>query len=109
MDSVENYITTLDRNGYFEVTNFSEDDLKRNEMYKANAERASQQASFADYNEYLLSLDMTAVIDDFLPVYLQRITQQSNKRQPCNHTRSSYTTTEMEVVFPGDEDIRLYD
>ena len=108
MDSVENYIMTLDRNGYFEVTNFSEDDLKRNEMYKANAERASQQASFADYNEYLLSLDMTAVIDDFLPVYLQRITQLSNKSNQFNVTTKRYTPTEMEAVFESDEYIRLY-
>ena len=34
MEGVENYITTIDRGGYFEVTSFSEDDLKRNEMYK---------------------------------------------------------------------------
>lgn len=108
MDSVENYITTLDRNGYFEVTNFSEDDLKRNEMYRENAQRAAQQASFADYHEYLLSLEMTAVIDDFLPVYLQRITQLSNKSNQFNVTTKRYTATEMEEVFAGSEYIRLY-
>lgn len=52
MDSVENYIINIDRSGFFEVTNFSADDLKRNEMYKANAERAAQMASFSDYGEY---------------------------------------------------------
>ncbi len=108
MDSVENYITTIDRNGYFEVTNFSEDDLKRNEMYKANAERAAQQASFTDYNEYLLSLDMTAVIDDFIPIYLQRITQLSNKSNQFNVTTKRYTPTEMEEVFHSGNYIRLY-
>lgn len=41
MDGVENYITTIDRSGFFEVTTFSEDDLKRNEMYKKNALRAA--------------------------------------------------------------------
>ncbi len=108
MDSVENYITTLDRNGYFEVTNFSEDDLKRNEMYKANAERAAQQSTFENYEDYLLSLDMTAVIDDFLPVYLQRITQLSNKSNQFNVTTKRYTPTEMEEVFESDSYIRLY-
>ncbi len=108
MDSVENYISTLDRNGYFEVTNFSEDDLKRNEMYKANAQRAAQQATFTDYKDYLLSLDMTAVIDDFLPVYLQRITQLSNKSNQFNVTTKRYTATEMEAVFESSEYIRLY-
>ena len=108
MDGVENYIINLDRNGYFEVTNFSEDDLKRNEMYKANAERAAQQATFADYKDYLLSLDMVAVIDDFLPVYLQRITQLSNKSNQFNVTTKRYTATEMEEVFESGDYIRLY-
>ncbi len=108
MEGVENYIMTLDRNGYFEVTNFNEDDLKRNEMYKANAERAAQQATFADYKDYLLSLDMTAVIDDFLPVYLQRITQLSNKSNQFNVTTKRYTPTEMEEVYHDAGYIRLY-
>ena len=108
MDSVENYISTIDRNGYFEVTNFSEDDLKRNEMYKANAQRAAQQATFTDYNDYLRSLEMTAVIDDFIPVYLQRITQLTNKSNQFNVTTKRYTATEMEEVFNSGEYIRLY-
>lgn len=108
MDGVENYITALDRNGYFEVTNFSDDDLKRNEMYKANVQRAAQQATFSNYEDYLLSLDMTAVIDDFIPVYLQRITQLSNKSNQFNVTTKRYTPTEMEEVFASKEYIRLY-
>ncbi len=108
MDSVENYIMTIDRNGYFEVTNFSEDDLKRNEMYKANAQRAAQQATFADYKDYLLSLDMKAVIDDFIPVYLQRITQLTNKSNQFNVTTKRYTATEMEEVSESPDYIRLY-
>ena len=107
MDGVENYIINIDRNGYFEVTNFSADDLKRNEMYKANAERAAQQASFADYGEYLRSLEMTGIIDDFIPVYLQRITQLTNKSNQFNVTTKRYTATEMEEVFHSDEYIRL--
>ena len=108
MDSVENYIINLDRNGYFEVTSFSADDLKRNEMYKANVQRAAQQAAFGDYTEYLLSLDMTAVIDDFLPVYIQRITQLTNKSNQFNVTTKRYTQTEMEAVSESGEYIRLY-
>ncbi len=108
MDGVENYIVNIDRNGYFEVTNFSADDIKRNEMYKANAQRAAQQASFADYGEYLRSLEMTAVIDDFIPVYLQRITQLTNKSNQFNVTTKRYTPTEMEAVYQSDEYIRLY-
>ncbi len=108
IDGVENYIQTLDRSGYFEVTTFSEDDIKRNEMYKANVQRAAQQATFENYTDYLLSLDMNAVIDDFIPMYIQRITQLSNKSNQFNVTTKRYTTAEMEAVFASDEYIRLY-
>lgn len=108
MDGVENYIQTLDRSGFFEVTAFSEDDLKRNEMYKANVQRAAQQATFDNYEDYLLSLDMNATIDDFIAVYIQRITQLSNKSNQFNVTTRRYTAAEMEEVFNSDEYIRLY-
>ena len=108
MDGVENYIVNLDRNGFFEVTNFSADDLNRNELYKANAERAAQQAALGDYSEYLRSLEMTAIIDDFLPVYLERITQLTNKSNQFNVTTKRFTPTEMEAVFKSPEYIRLY-
>lgn len=108
MDSVENYIQTLDRSGFFEVTTFSEDDLKRNEMYKANAERAAQQASFENYSDYLISLEMNAAIDDFIPMYLQRITQLTNKSNQFNVTTKRYTAAQMESVFESGDYIRLY-
>ena len=108
IDSVENYIQTLDRSGFFEVTTFSEDDLKRNEMYKANAERAAQQASFENYSDYLLSLEMDAAIDDFIPMYLQRITQLTNKSNQFNVTTKRYTAAEMESVYESGDYIRLY-
>ena len=108
METVEEYITTLDRGGYFEVTTFSDDDLKRNEMYKANAERKAQQATFADYSEYLRSLNMTATIDDFLPIYITRITQLANKSNQFNVTTKRYTPAEMDAVFSSPNHIRLY-
>ena len=84
------------------------DDLKRNEMYKKNAERADLQSQFSDYGEYLASLEMNAVIDDFLPVYLQRITQLTNKSNQFNLTTRRFTTAEMEAVFADNSYIRLY-
>ena len=98
MDNPSNYIRTIDRNGYFEVTNFSSDDLKRNEMYKANVKRAEMSTEFTDYNEYLLSLDMKAEIKPFAPVYMQRITQLTNKSNQFNLTTKRYTQTES--AFP---------
>lgn len=107
MEGVEGYIHTLDKGGYFEVTNFSADDLKRGEMYKQNAERAKLKASFADYGEYLDSLEMRGTIEDFSVINLARITQLTNKSNQFNLTTRRYTQTEMERVFESDEYIRL--
>lgn len=108
MDGVENYITTIDRSGFFEVTTFSEDDLKRNEMYKNNVLRSAQIAAFGNYDEYLRSLEMHGIIDDFIPVYLARITQLTNKSNQFNLTTRRYTSAEMEEVYHSSEYIRLY-
>lgn len=108
MDNPSDYIRTIDRNGYFEVTAFSSDDLKRNEMYKANVKRAEMSAEFADYNEYLLSLDMKAEIKPFAPVYMQRITQLTNKSNQFNLTTKRYTQIEIEAVASDGAHITLY-
>ena len=62
LDGPEHYIQVIDKSGFFEVTSFSGDDLKRNEMYMENAKRQALQASFADYEDYLKSLEMKAEI-----------------------------------------------
>lgn len=107
MESIESYIHTLDKGGYFEVTNFSEDDLHRTEMYKQNAERAKMQSAFADYGEYLDSLEMKAVIEDFSPINLARVTQLTNKSNQFNVTTRRYTQSDMEQVFESPDYIRL--
>lgn len=107
MEGVENYIKTVDRNGFFEVTGFSDDDLKRNEMYMQNAKRMQAQNSFENYEEYLLSLEMKAEICDFKPVYISRITQLTNKSNQFNLTTKRYTQTEMEQTACDDSCIRL--
>jgi FkbH-like protein len=86
MDKVENYIEILDHSGYFEVTTLSSEDLKKTEMYHAKAKASKAMASFADYGEYLDSLQMTAFIDDFKPIYIQRIAQLTNKSNQFNLT-----------------------
>ena len=48
------------------------------------------------------------MIDDFIPVYLQRITQLSNKSNQFNVTTKRYTPTEMEAVYESGDYIRLY-
>ena len=106
--TVHEYIGVIDRSGFFETTVLSKDDLKRNEMYKENVERKKLQESFADYHEYLLSLEMKAVIKGFEPVYMARIAQLTNKSNQFNLTTKRYTQAEIESVAEDDRYITLY-
>lgn len=108
IENVETYISILDRNAYFEVTSFTEDDIKRNEMYKANINRARSEKSYTDYGDYLNSLEMTALIDKFDPVYLQRIVQLTNKSNQFNLTTKRYTEAEMNEVYNDDSFIKIF-
>ncbi|MCR5831866.1 MAG: HAD-IIIC family phosphatase [Lachnospiraceae bacterium] len=106
--NVENYIRVIDHAGYFEVTNLSADDAKRNEMYKANAQRAALEASFADYGQYLDSLEMIGIINSFEPVFLDRIAQLTNKSNQFNLTTKRYSRADIEEVADSGEYIDIY-
>lgn len=108
MDSVEHYIQILDKSGFFEVTNLSEDDLKRNEMYQANEMRKKAQETFTNYGEYLTSLEMKGTIKEFEPVYMSRISQLTNKSNQFNLTTRRYSQTEIEEVAADPMKITLY-
>lgn len=103
----EECIRRIDKCGYFEVTNLSADDAKRGEMYAANAQRAAAEKKFASYDDFLASLEMSAVIGEFDPVHIPRITQLTNKSNQFNLTTKRYTQAEMEATAASPNYIRL--
>ncbi len=105
---VEHYINVIDRSGFFEVTNLSKDDFKRNEMYKENAARARLQASFGSYEDYLKSLEMKGEIRGFVPAYMSRIAQLTNKSNQFNLTTKRYSQGDIEAVASDPDHITLY-
>ncbi len=108
IDKPEHYIQILDKSGFFEVTKLSEDDKKRNEMYKANQERRQQEASFGNYEDYLRSLDMVGTIRPFEPMYMARIAQLTNKSNQFNLTTKRFTQSEIEQTSADSRYITLY-
>ena len=108
VEDVVKFITTLDRAGYFEVTSLSDDDLARNDMYKANVERKKQEASYTDYSDYLRSLDMDAEIQAFTPVYMARIAQLTNKSNQFNLTTKRCSQADIESFAGNPDYITLY-
>ena len=98
----------IDRNGYFEPISLSNDDINRSQYYKDNKKRVVEQATFKSYDEFLLSLDMVALIQNFTPIYLDRITQLTNKTNQFNLTTKRYTLSEIETISFSDSHIKIY-
>lgn len=108
IQDVEHYIQVIDKSGFFEVTSLSEDDLKRTEMYQQNVQRNILRASFVDYEDYLKSLEMKGEIQGFLPIYMSRIAQLTNKSNQFNLTTKRYSQSEIEQVASDPDFITLY-
>ncbi|MCR5687350.1 MAG: HAD-IIIC family phosphatase [Lachnospiraceae bacterium] len=108
LENIENYIRTIDHAGYFEVTELSADDKNRSGYYKANAERAALAGEYEDYGQYLDSLEMKGVIRSFEPIFLDRISQLTNKSNQFNLTTKRYSRAEIEEAAGSDEYIDLY-
>ena len=107
LDGAENYIKMLDHGGYFEVTTLSKEDLQKTELYHQNAQRAAAQAAFSDYGQYLDSLEMTATIRGFEPLYIQRIAQLTNKSNQFNLTTLRCSEDDIRAMAQNENQICL--
>ncbi len=108
IDGVEHYIQIIDKSGFFEVTSLLQEDLKRSEMYQENAKRQQLQASFTDYTDYLKSLEMKGEIKSFVPMYMSRIAQLTNKSNQFNLTTKRYSQSDIEEVADDPNYLTLY-
>jgi FkbH-like protein len=107
-NNVARYIDILDKAGYFETVSLSSDDLKRSSFYADNVTRQELQSRFENYDDFLRSLNMVAEIKPFAPVYLDRITQLTNKSNQFNVTTRRYTFAEIEAIAGNERYITLY-
>jgi len=105
---VSRYPAILQAHRCFESAGLSQEDRDRPKSYAENAARASLEAKFANYGEYLDSLGMSAEIGNFRPVYLERITQLINKTNQFNLTTRRYTFAEIEEIHKHDGYVALY-
>jgi FkbH-like protein len=105
---VSGFPDVLEQERYFEVDKVVQDDLNRSAYYSSNAQRSAGQGKFSNYEEFLTSLEMTAEIGPFVPVYLERITQLINKTNQFNLTTKRYTSAEVVAVAQDPAFITLY-
>ena len=107
-DDVSRFAAIIEEGHYFEAVSMSEEDLSRASLYRSNSERSKLEATFANYGEYLNSLKMSAEIERFKPIYLERIAQLTNKTNQFNLTTQRYTLAEMKRISDDPRYIGLY-
>jgi FkbH-like protein len=102
-DDPAKYARTLAAAGYFESLTFSDEDKKRADFYRANAQRVSLQNQVGDLSAYLASLGMEITFQPFDTVGRARISQLINKSNQFNLTTRRYTEAEV-VAAQNDPD-----
>jgi FkbH-like protein len=107
-NNVTKYINILDKTGYFEAVSLSSEDIMRSSFYMDNNLRKEHQIEFANYDDFLKSLEMKSEIKAFAPVYLDRITHLINKTNQFNLTTRRYNQAEIESISNNSRYITLY-
>lgn len=98
-NSVDDFVSFIDKAGFFEASYLSDDDMKRGQMYGENVKREQSRQRFSDYRDYLIFLKMHAEIRPFDYVHLPRIAQLTGKSNQFNLTTKRYTAAELEMIM----------
>ena len=107
-NEIVNFIDFIEGNNYFESVNISSDDINRNKFYSENIKRTNQESIFENYQDFLVSLRMSAEIKTFSSIYVDRITQLINKTNQFNLTTKRYKLNEIEEISLSEKFITLY-
>ena len=75
---------------YFSVYALTDEDKKKTEQYRQNANRAQAQAQFTDMEDFLRSLEMKLTIASATDVTIPRIAQMTQKTNQFNLTTKRY-------------------
>ncbi len=89
----------LDQSGWLELASLTDEDREKTEQYRRNMQRSEMQVQHSDYDSYLESLDQKAIIGEFAPQQLDRITQLINKTNQFNLTTQRLNRSEVEALM----------
>jgi len=102
------YVRAISELNLFETTTFSKEDVNRTELYRAEAERRDAQASFANADEFLRSLEMRMLVARFDSFHLPRIAQLIQRSNQFNLTTHRYSEADCEALMNDGEVLPLY-
>lgn len=106
-DSPKSLLTKLELESYFEITYESEEDKKRNDYYRENAERALLREVYESYDEYLGSLNMSCTFSPVNSRNADRTFQLLNKTNQFNFTGKKFSSGEILEIQCDDSFLTL--
>jgi FkbH-like protein len=89
------YVPYLESLNLFEAAQFSEEDRKRADCYRANVLREEEQRKATSVEEYLAGLEMEAEFERFDEVHLPRIAQLVQRTNQFNLTTIRHSAAEL--------------
>lgn len=97
------YVAQLQDCRLFEPRTITAEDAERTGQYRSDVQRKELQDSFTNMDSYLESLAMEAVISEFTPVDVPRLSQLINKSNQFNLTTRRRSEAEVTAVMndPG--------
>lgn len=102
------YCSTLDREGYFELAAFSDEDQNRGAMYRDNAQRNALQTEITDVNSFLKNLDMHCTVGNVDERTLPRVVQLINKSNQFHLTTTRYSDLRISELMNHPDFVCLY-
>ena len=93
------YVGQLADSRLFEPRNITAEDAERTSQYRSDAQRKALESSVTDMSAYLESLQMEAVISEFTPVDVPRLSQLINKSNQFNLTTRRRSEAEVTAVM----------
>ena len=81
--------------GYFETISFTDEDIKRSDMYQANMKRNIDLNSSKDLSKFLSKLNMKLIYGKVNKINVSRVSQLINKTNQFNLTTKRYTESEV--------------
>jgi len=97
------WVSFLDRLNLFNSFGFTDDDLKRSQMYKEEAVRVQAKTKYQNINEFLISLDINMEINPFRENDVARIAQLLQRSNQFNLRTQRLTEGDCRMVInnPG--------
>lgn len=102
--NLANFIDELTEN-YFKVYALTDEDKKKTEEYKANAERSKEQSKFTDMDSFIRSLEIKISIQSANIMNISRIAQMTQKTNQFNLTTKRYTESDLNTLLANDAKI----